>query len=60
MEKRITEVVLPFYHFSKKLCIKDACRQRTNKHTKTLSDSTYSLEQVVPLDSTFHKDSNKI
>jgi hypothetical protein len=46
--------------FKQKLWIKQACRQKTKKHTKTLSNSIDSFAQVAPLDSTFHKDSNKI
>jgi hypothetical protein len=46
--------------FKEKLWIKQACRQKANKHTKILSNSIDSFAQVAPLDSTFHKDSNKI
>ena len=46
--------------FSKRLYIKQDFRQRKRNHTKTLSSSRDTYKQVAPLESTFHKESNKI
>jgi hypothetical protein len=46
--------------FKQKLWIKQACRQKIIKHTKIQLNSINSFVKVIPLDRTFHQDSNKI
>jgi len=46
--------------FCKKLCNKQHFRQQAWKHTKTLTNSRQTYEQVVPLETTLHKESSKI
>ena len=59
-EKNLTKLVLLFSHFpAKKFYIKPFSDKSIRKQTKTLINSKESCEQVAPLKTTPHKESNK-
>ena len=60
LEKKLTKLVLLFSHFPAQSSILNHFQTKYKKQTKTLINSKEAGEQVAPLKTTPHKESNKI
>ena len=60
MKIKLTKLVLLFSHFPAQSSILKNFRQSIRKQTKNLINSKEAYEQVGPLKTTPHKESNKI
>jgi len=60
MKTKLKKLVLPFYHFPAQSSIINHFQKKNKKKTKILINSKKACEQVAPLKTTPHKESNKI